>query len=192
MDRYTVDNTHTHTHMAKITSPYQITHSTSASQHTLHSPHTHSPSPLFCRDPHLPFTSFTHLLAVTVVVLAATVDSPPDASVLSVLGAISTVVVEVVVVVLARVMTRDVVATAHLSRVPDATQVPKSLSVQSKHAHASQRLNCFEWETGGDVQQSPPSHEQKALLLSSSQKPNVRGVHTNQYCDIQTHRETHR
>ena len=97
----------------------------------------------------------------------------------------------VVVVVVLKVEAL-VVATAHLSRVPDATQVPKSLSVQSKHAHASQRLNCFEWETGGDVQQSPPSHEQKALLLSSSQKPNVRGVHTNQYCDIQTNTNTYR
>ena len=125
---------------------------------------------MFCGDLHFPFTTFTHFLVVTAGVVGPTVDTLPatavDVRVLSVLSALSTAVV-----VLARVMTRDVVVTAHLPRVPDTTQVPKSLSVQSKHAHALQKLNGLGRETGGDVQQSPPSHEQKALLLSSSQKP---------------------
>ena len=128
---------------------------------------------MFARDPHFPFVTSTQFLAVT----ADTVDAGPatavDASVVPMLSTLSTVVVVVVVVVFARVMTRDVVATTHLPRVPDTTQVPKSLSAQSKHAHALQKLNGFGRETGGDAQQSPPSHEQKALLLSSSQKPDT-------------------
>ena len=144
---------------------------------------------MFCGDLHFPFTTFTHFLVVTVGVVGATVDTLPatavDVRVLPVLSALSTVVVEVVVVVLARVMTRDVVVTAHLPRVPDTTQVPKSLSVQSKHAHALQKLNCLRLATGGDVQQSPPSHEQKASLLPSSHKPNVISVCTSQYCAAQ-------
>ena len=88
-------------------------------------------------------------------------------------GAATLVVKVVLIVPETGLVMALVVATTHLPRVPDTTQVPNSLSAQSKHAHALQKLNCLRLATGEDAQQSPPSHEQKALLLSSSQKPNT-------------------
>ena len=83
------------------------------------------------------------------------------------------VVLVVVVVVVARVLKRVVVeAPLHLTRLPETMQVWKSLSVQSRHAHALHFWNCcLRRDIFGDAQQSPSSQEQKALLLKSSQTP---------------------
>ena len=100
-------------------------------------------------------------------------------------AAVVVVLVVVVVVVLARMLERVVVAAAvvaeapaHLPRLPATTQVRKSLSAQSRHAHAWQNPNWLALACVGDAQQSPPSQAQNALLFTSSQKPDSRDAHT--------------
>ena len=110
---------------------------------------------------------------VVVVVLDTLVVTLAGADDVLLLALVVVLVVVVVVLARARVLKRVVVVEApvHLTRLPETMQVWKSLSVQSRHAHALQYRNCLTLDIFGDAQQSPPSQEQKALLLTSSQTP---------------------
>ena len=113
-------------------------------------------------------------VSVVIVVLDTLVVTLAGADDVLLLSPVVVVVVVVVVVLArARVLKRVVVVEApvHLTRLPETMQVWKSLSVQSRHAHALQYANCLTLDIFGDAQQSPPSQEQKALLLPSSQTP---------------------